>query len=125
MYYIDSPTRRVDAFDFDGAGGEIGKRRRVLEVTRGAGMPDGMTLDTEGFLWVALYGGGAVHRYSPEGRLDRIVRLPVSLITSCTFGGPDLADLYITSAKEPQPAAGGLFRCRPGITGRPAGRFAV
>ena len=124
MYYIDSPTRRVDAFDYNAAGGEISKRRLVLELPAGGGEPDGMTLDAEGFLWVALYGGGAVHRYSPAGRLDLVVRLPVSLVTSCAFGGSDLGDLYITSANEPRPAAGGLFRCRPGIRGRPAGRFA-
>jgi sugar lactone lactonase YvrE len=131
MYYIDTPTRRMDAFEFDPATGALGARRTLTEV-EGTGFPDGMTVDHEGMLWVALWGGSAVHRYTPQGDLDTVVNLPVTRVTSCAFGGPDGADLYITTARTglsesalaAQPAAGGLFRCRPGVTGPPATAFA-
>jgi sugar lactone lactonase YvrE len=95
------------------------------------GSPDGLTLDTEGRLWLALWGGSAVCCYSPSAEAEAIVRLPASHVTSCTFGGPDLGDLYITSAwtelsdeqRAREPLAGRLFRCRPGAVGRPANRF--
>jgi sugar lactone lactonase YvrE len=131
LYYIDSPTQAIDAFDFEVRRGELGERHRVVEIPAEEGMPDGMTVDAEGFIWVALWGGGCVRRYHPDGRLDRLLRLPVSQVTSCTFGGPDLGDLYITTAAHQLPAerlrrephAGGLFRHRPGVRGRPAHRF--
>ena len=90
-----------------------------------------MTIDAEGYLWVALWGGGAVHRYAADGTLDRIVRLPTAYPTSCTFGGAELADLYITTAavklsareRAAQPGAGSLFCCRPGPRGRAPHRF--
>jgi sugar lactone lactonase YvrE len=90
-----------------------------------------MTLDAEGFLWVALFDGWAVNRYAPDGRLDRRIELPAQQVTSVTFGGPDYADLYITTGQEgfppdgrpDQPHAGGVFRCDPGVRGRPANRF--
>jgi len=126
MYYVDSSTQRVDAFDFDAESGSIANRRALIEIPREGGLPDGLTVDAEGFLWVALWGGSAVHRYRPDGSLERIVRLPVSLVTSCCFGGADLEDLYITSAAyeltpeqlAAEPQAGGLFRHRPGVRGR-------
>ena len=132
LYYVDSPTRRIDVFDFDVESGSLGGRRPFVSVPAAAGIPDGLTLDDEGFVWLALWGGGAVHRYSPEGSLDRVVSLPVSHPTSCAFGGDGLRDLYITSAwialppdeRERQALAGGLFRCRPGVAGRPAHLFA-
>jgi sugar lactone lactonase YvrE len=132
MYHVDSPTRRVDAFDFDLASGAIANRRTVVELEPGAGDPDGMTVDADGFLWVALWGGSAVRRYSPGGRLDAVVEVPASQVTSCTFGGPDLDDLFVTTARRglapgelaSEPAAGGIFRARPGVTGEPAARFA-
>jgi sugar lactone lactonase YvrE len=131
MYYIDTPTGGVDAFDFDTESGSIGNRRRVVDVP-GPGMPDGMAIDTDGCLWVALWGGWAVHRYRPDGRLDTIVEVPAGQITSCAFGGPELEDLFITSAREGlgvaeltgQPHAGALFQCRPGARGVPAVAFA-
>ncbi len=91
-----------------------------------------MTVDDEGCLWVALWGGGAVRRYTPDGSLDAVVPLPASQVTSCAFGGQDGGDLYITTAarglgpgqRAAQPHAGGLFRCRPGVTGPPATPFA-
>lgn len=131
MYYIDSPTREIALFDFDVATGAIGNRRTFARIPRGEGVPDGMTLDADGFAWVALWGGGAVHRYAPDGSRDRVVRLPTAYPTSCAFGGADLGDLYITTAtiklsdreRIDQPSAGGVFRCRPGVRGRPANRF--
>ncbi len=132
MYYIDTPTRSVDAFDFDLASGTIANRRRAIEIPRGAGgLPDGMCVDAEGCLWVAIVRSGTVQRYTPDGRLDRFVRLPTSGVTSCCFGGADLGDLYITTAAElvpedqraAQPHAGGLFVCRPGVRGQPPCTF--
>jgi sugar lactone lactonase YvrE len=81
-----------------------------------------MTLDVEGGLWVAMFGGSVVHRYTSAGTLDAVIEFPVSLVTSCAFGGPDLDDLYVTSAAHMlsgfEPLAGSLFRCRPGVKGR-------
>ena len=124
MYYIDTPTQRVDAFSYDPANGAIGDRRSEIDIPPGAGAPDGMTIDADGGLWVALWGGMAVHRYV-GGRLERVIELPVSQPTSCCFGGDDLDELYITSARQglsaPQlraePLAGALFRIRPGLRG--------
>ncbi len=133
MYYVDSATRGVDAFDFDVESGTISGRRRVVEIDEGEGVvPDGLTIDADGFLWVAVWGGGAVRRYSPSGALDGEIRLPVSQVTSCAFGGPSLDELYVTTAalgltaeaREREPLAGSLFRCRPGVVGLPAERFA-
>ena len=130
MYYIDTPTQRIDAFSFVPATGEITDRRTEIQIPADVGAPDGMTIDAEGGLWVALWGGAAVHRYL-DGRLDRVIKLPVSHPTSCTFGGEDLDELYVTSAWEglseeertAQPLAGGLFRIRPGVRGVPAAVF--
>ncbi|MGB0113142.1 MAG: SMP-30/gluconolactonase/LRE family protein [Ilumatobacteraceae bacterium] len=124
MYYIDTPTGRVDAFAFEASSGEICDRRTVVSVPDGAGSPDGMTIDVEGGLWVAFWDGHVVRRYV-DGRLDREIRLPVARVTSCTFGGPDLDELYITTASDgltarqrrAQPLAGALFRARPGVHG--------
>ncbi len=128
MYYIDTPLGGVDVFDFDAESGEISGRRRLATLPPGNGGPDGMTLDAVGYLWVAVWGGWAVHRYAPDGTLDRVIRLPVSQVSCCAFGGPDLKDLYITTATENleeerlarEPLAGALFRCRPGVAGRAA-----
>lgn len=125
FYFIDSGTQGVDAFDFDPGEGVLTRQRRVVTIEPADGMPDGMTVDDEGCLWVALWGGGAVRRYRPDGTLDTIVRVPASQVTSCAFAGPDGADLYITTAAHDlsaarlaaEPHAGGLFRCRPGVTG--------
>jgi sugar lactone lactonase YvrE len=132
MYYVDSPTQAVDAFDFDPLTGGIAARRHLFEIPRAAGLPDGMTVDADGFLWVALHGTGVIHRYAATGQLDRVLRVPARRVTSCAFGGPDLTDLYITSASEglsaeewrAQPHAGGLFRYRAGVRGRLPNRFA-
>ncbi len=131
MYYIDSATRRVDLLDYDLATGRATGRRPLIRVPEDAGLPDGMTVDAEGYLWVALWDGWAVRRYSPAGDLDRIVRLPVARVTSCAFGGADLADLYLTTARTglspseiaDQPLAGDLFVVRPGVRGVEAPPF--
>ena len=132
MYYIDSPTQGVDAFDYDAATGRLGNRRRVVDIPAEAGLPDGMTLDADGCLWVALWGGSAVHRYTPDGRLDTVLPLPAPNITCPVFGGPGLGTLYVTSAREglderqlaAQPHAGALFAADVGACGLPTLRFA-
>jgi len=132
MYYIDSPTQGVDAFDYDAATGRLGNRRRVVDIPAEAGLPDGMTLDADGCLWVALWGGSAVHRYTPDGRLDTVLSLPAPNITCPVFGGPGLGTLYVTSAREglderqlaAQPHAGALFAADVGACGLPTLRFA-
>lgn len=129
FYYIDTPTLGVDAFDFAPEGGDIGARRRLVSID--GGKPDGMTTDDTGCLWVAVINGGQVRRYTPAGELDTVVNLPVSRVTSCAFGGPGRDELFMTSARDglgeaaraAQPYAGGLFRCRPGVTGPPATPF--
>jgi sugar lactone lactonase YvrE len=127
-YYIDTPTRRVEMFDYDGDVG-LTHRRVFAEIAEDAGLPDGMTVDSEGCVWVALYGGSAVHRFRPDGVLDGVVELPVTQVTACTFGGDDLGVLFITTTREnvppgEQPDAGALFHCRPGVFGRPVRAFA-
>ncbi|QNS06428.1 SMP-30/gluconolactonase/LRE family protein [Streptomyces xanthii] len=97
MYYVDSPTRRVDVFDVRGE--HLGERREFARIQEGAGFPDGLTVDADGCVWVALWDGGALHRYTPSGTLDRVVPLPVRRPTSCAFGGPGLTDLYVTTAR--------------------------
>ncbi|ALV50033.1 SMP-30/gluconolactonase/LRE family protein [Streptomyces althioticus] len=112
MYYIDTPTRRVDVCDF-GEDGTIAGRRPLAEIEEGAGFPDGLTVDADGCVWVALWDGGAVRRYTPSGELDRVIELPVPRVTCCAFGGPGLTDLYVTTARvgltAPHPLAGSLL----------------
>ena len=128
VYYIDTPTQHVDAFDFDATEGRFSNRRTVVEIARSEGEPDGMTIDADGCLWVAMWGGGAVHRYTPQGRLDAVVDLPVSQVSACTFGGPNLDELYITTSRlglgDREPQAGALFVSRPGVGGVPAHEYA-
>ena len=117
MYYIDTPTFEVACFDYDDTTGSIDRRRTAFKIPRTEGAPDGMTIDAEGMLWVAHWGGWQVTRWDPEKgtKIDQI-KLPVSNVTSCTFGGSDLRDLYITSAREgltaAQLLAGALFVIR-------------
>jgi sugar lactone lactonase YvrE len=131
MYYIDSPTQRVDVFDFDADRGTIANRRPFIQIPQSDGEPDGMTVDAEGCLWVALFRRGKLRRYAPNGKAVMDVDVPVSLVTSCAFGGANLDELYITTARHrltpaqaaQQPTAGGVFVCRPGATGRPSFLF--
>ncbi|MFJ9832370.1 SMP-30/gluconolactonase/LRE family protein [Streptomyces sp. NPDC101169] len=112
LYYADTPTRRVDVFDHD-AEGVIRGRRPLVEIEEGAGFPDGLTVDADGCVWVALWGGGAVRRYTPAGELDLVVEVPAPLTTACAFGGADLTDLYITTARvglpAPHPVSGSVL----------------
>ncbi|MZE68200.1 SMP-30/gluconolactonase/LRE family protein, partial [Streptomyces sp. SID5789] len=99
MYYVDTPTRRIDVFDTDPADGRITGRRPLAVIEDGAGFPDGLCVDADGCVWVALWDGGAVRRYTPSGALDRVLPLPVPRVTACAFGGPGLTDLYVTTAR--------------------------
>jgi sugar lactone lactonase YvrE len=129
FYYVDSMTGTVDAFAYDADTGALRDRRAVVTLPDGGA--DGITVDADGGVWVALWGHGEIHRYTPEGRHDRTVRVPAQYVTSCEFGGPALDVLYITSsavpmgdvaATEPSPA-GALFVCTPGAVGLPARVF--
>ncbi len=133
MYYVDTPTRRIDRCDYNHKTGEIGNRSVAVRIPAEMGYPDGMTIDSEGMLWVCLWQGGKVSRWDPaKGRLLQTVDLPVSNVTSCAFGGGNLDQLYITTARialdeeqlKEQPLAGGLFRADVGVTGLPAFEFA-
>jgi sugar lactone lactonase YvrE len=126
MYYIDSASGVVAAFDYDLASGAIANRRVVIEHPRSEGILDGMTIDEEGMLWIALWDGGCVSRWDPaSGRMIGKIPLPASRPTSCTFGGAGLDELTITSARigltesqlAEQPLAGGLFRATVGVRG--------
>ncbi|GAA2645480.1 SMP-30/gluconolactonase/LRE family protein [Streptomyces vastus] len=112
MYYIDSPTRRIDVFDVGDDQRPV-NRRQLAAIEDGAGFPDGLTVDADGCVWVALWDGAAVHRYTPSGELDRVIQLPTRRPTACAFGGPDLTDLYITTARtgleEPHPMSGSVL----------------
>jgi sugar lactone lactonase YvrE len=132
MYFIDTPTGAVDAFDYKASSGAITRRHQLVNITPDHGLPDGMAVDAEGGLWVAFWGGGAVRRYTAEGELDCEVALPVSQVSSCCFGGVNLDELYVTTAAmgltddevAAQPGAGGLFRCEPGVRGLATTPFA-
>jgi sugar lactone lactonase YvrE len=133
MYFIDSLAYSVDAFDYDDATGEIGNRRSIITVGGEGNVPDGMAMDADGMLWVAQYGGSCVRRWDPtDGGLLETIELPATQITACAFGGPDLDELYITSARTGldeaalarQPHAGGIFKVRPGVRGLEAFEYA-
>ena len=125
-YYVDTPTRRVDAFDYDLERGELSERTCAIDLGHVDGMPDGLTVDADGGVWVALWGGGAVHRYV-DGALDIVVELPAAQVSSCVFGGPNLDQLFITTSAEgldtPEPAAGALFVADPGVLGLPTAAY--
>jgi sugar lactone lactonase YvrE len=128
MYYVDSLARRIDCFDFDVDAGTIAGRRPFAEIDPAEGFPDGLTVDADGGVWLALWNGSSLRRYLPDGTLDTILRLPVTHPTTCAFGGPALDELYITSAtialsdaeRSRQPLGGAVLRCRPGVSGRAA-----
>ena len=132
FYFIDSPTRRVDVFDFDPETGALEDRRRFAAVEVEGAVPDGLAVDAEGGVWVALHGGWGLHRYAPDGELAAVVDLPVARITSCCFGGADLRDLYVTTRRDglsagelaEQPLAGALLRLDAGVAGLPTHAFA-
>jgi sugar lactone lactonase YvrE len=134
FYYIDTPTFRVVAFDYDAGTGCIERPRTVIHVPRDLGDPDGMTIDTEGMLWIAHWDGWQVTRWDPTtGTLLSRIELPVARVTSCTFGGDRLQDLYITTASAglsgeqlaAQPLAGSLFVVKDlGFQGLPPAEYA-
>ncbi len=132
FYYIDTPTRQVTAFDYDLATGNIANPRPVVNVPPKLGWPDGMASDSEGMLWVAMWGGAKLTRWNPAtGQLLEAIPVPALNVTSCVFGGPDLTDLYITSARKGMsaeqlakvPLSGGLFRIHTKIKGMPTFEF--
>jgi sugar lactone lactonase YvrE len=119
MYYIDSTTYRVDVFDFELALGQLGERRPFVSIDTSVGIPDGLTIDDEGGVWVALYGGSCVHRYDERGRLDAVLEVPAENVTSCCFGGDDGRSLFVTTAAPD----GNVYVTQPGISGPPAHVF--
>ena len=134
MYFIDSLSFGVDAFDFDPETGGLSNRRRLVSFPERVDTvvcPDGMCIDADDHLWVAVWGGSAVMRFAPDGTQVGEVQLPVSQVTSCTFGGDDYSDLYVTTASQGlsadelarQPGAGGVYRIRPGQRGLPANTY--
>ena len=125
MYFTDSFRYSIYAYDYAAATGTISNRRTFVETSPEDGIPDGLTVDSEGFVWSAYCGGWRVVRYNPEGRVDREYRLPVANPTSCAFGGARLDQLYVTSAhlglsdlqREQYPQSGDLFCINPGVAG--------
>jgi sugar lactone lactonase YvrE len=132
MYYVDTPTRRVDVFDVDPDTGLVARRRPFVDLARAIGSPDGLTVDADGAVWVALWDGGAVHRYTPAGVLDRVIGVPAAHTTACAFGGDGLGDLYVTTATaglDPErlaaePLAGSVFVLPGAGSGLPGHAFA-
>lgn len=128
LYYADSPTRQVDVFDYDPATGAATGRRVFADLSGFDGFPDGLTVDGDGYVWVCMWDGGVLRRLAPSGTLDAVVPVPVAKPTSVAFGGPDLADLYVTTARidltpeqlAAQPLAGRLLHLRPGPVGLPS-----
>lgn len=122
MYFTDSKVREISLFDYDRATGKIANRRVFLQTPEGEGVPDGMTVDAEGFVWSARWDGGCIVRYAPEGREVSRVEFPVARITSLIFGGPDARDVYVTTAGGEDkaaagPHAGALFHFRAEVAG--------
>ncbi len=126
-YYADTATHRIDVFDYDRDAGLTGRRPFVRLADDGN--PDGLTVDADGGIWVALNGSGVVHRYRGDGVLEEVVELPTAKVTACAFGGPDLDQLFVTTSREgmgpdDDPVAGSLFRADAGVRGLPVREFA-
>ncbi len=130
LYYTDSIPREIYAFDYDPASGGLSGQRLFARAPAEGGLPDGLTVDAEGGVWSARWGGGSVVRYTPDGAEERRLAFPARRISSLTFGGPDYADLYVTTAGGQDkttfgPGAGALFRVRPGVRGVPEFRSRI
>ena len=131
MYFIDTPTREVRAFEYDIETGQIANPRVLIHFEETFGWPDGMTTDTDGNLWIAMWGGARVTQWSPRGVLMEQFGIPALNPTSCVFGGPDMNELYITTARvgmdaaalKKYPQAGGVFRMETNVTGMPTFEF--
>ena len=132
-YYVDTPLDRVDVFDYDRATGTLTGRRPFADTAALPGTPDGLTVDAEGFVWVAFWGGGQVVRFAPDGRVDATLAVAAARVTSCAFGGPARDVLFVTTAAEglspaelaAQPDAGSVFVADPGVRGLPPTLFPV
>lgn len=124
FYYIDTPSKKVRAFDFDNATGEIANERVAVDTSELEGSPDGMAIDEHDNLWVAFCRGGCVRGFDSANGVELArIDLPVSGVTACAFGGPDLKTLYITTGRFPkvnEELAGRLFRADPGVAGTPS-----
>ena len=133
LYFTDTFRHVILAYDYDPATGGITNPRPFVEVPQEEGLPDGLTVDSEGGVWSAHWGGWRVTRYDPAGRVERRIPLPVQNVTSCAFGGPDLDELYVTTAwlnlaegeRREQPLAGDLFRVRVGVAGLEESTFSL
>jgi sugar lactone lactonase YvrE len=126
-YHNDTATHRISVFDYDSESGLTG--RRTFAEIPDDGRPDGLTVDSEGGVWTAISNHGAVHRYTPDGRLDELLEVPARKVTACTFGGQRLNELFITTSREglaegEDPLAGSLFRASPQVVGLPARQYA-
>jgi sugar lactone lactonase YvrE/DNA-binding IclR family transcriptional regulator len=132
FYFTDSGAKRIYAYDFDIETGTLANRRVFVEVPEGSGAPDGMAVDAEGFVWSAHWDGWCITRYDPQGRVDRVINLPIPRPTSCAFGGPDFTTLYVTSARirlsvqqlAEAPLSGSVFAIQTGVKGLPEVPFA-
>jgi D-xylonolactonase len=124
MYHVDSAARTISLFDYDRSSGALSRQRVFLRIPESLGIPDGMTVDARGFVWVAIWGGSCLIRYSPDAREERRIYFTATRVSSATFGGDDGKDIYVTTAggdnkAENGPGAGSLFRLRTGIKGVP------
>jgi sugar lactone lactonase YvrE len=132
MYVTAQFAYELLAFDFDPASGEIANRRTFVRTPEADGLPDGLTVDAEGFVWSAHWGGWRITRYDPDGEIERVVKLPVPNPTSCVFGGPDLTDIFVTTAwlgltdqeRQAAPASGDLFVVHTDVKGLPEPKYA-
>jgi L-arabinonolactonase len=132
MYFADSHLRTIFVYNFDLESGTIGPRREFASMADRQGVPDGSSVDAEGFLWNTVFDGGCLVRYAPDGSIDRVLQLPVTRPTACTFGGPALATLYVTTARfrlapdklAAEPYAGGVIAVDAGVKGLPEPLFA-
>jgi sugar lactone lactonase YvrE len=132
MYYIDSTTQRIVEFTYDLDTGELGEQQLFAEIEPADGLPDGLTVDAAGGVWVCLFGGGRIRRYRPDGVLDEEIILPLTNPTCPAFGGADLRTLYVTTARHRltdeqlgrEPLAGAVLQLDVGIAGLPTNRFA-
>jgi len=134
LYYIDTPSHEVNAFDYDLNNGTIGNMRVVIQLSDSLGHPDGMTSDTQGNLWIAMWGGAQVTKWNPgTGQLLEQIPVPAKNVSSCVFGGENRNELYITSARvgleeealKQYPLTGGVFRLETNVEGMPMFEFAV